>query len=249
MTDAVDVGAETPTPLDVLIRVQDLDTAIAQLQHRRGSLPERAELSAVEAALTALDGRGRELDSQRQELLGRQNALEEQIEGVAGRRRVLEDRLYGARGSAARDLQAMDEEIRHLAQRREELEEQELAVMEEQEPVDVELRGLAEERDRLRSSAETLRRAVADTEAVVDAALSAELPARAELAAGLPKDLADRYESLRSRLGGTGAARLVGNHCDGCHLELPSVEVERVRRLPPGTVATCDQCGRILVRA
>ncbi len=249
MTDAVDVGAETPTPLAVLIRVQDLDTAIAQLQHRRGSLPERAELVAVEAALAALDGRGRELDGQRQELLGRQNALEEQIEGVAGRRRTLEDRLYGARGSAARDLQAMDEEIRHLAERRDELEEQELTLMEEQEPIDGELATLAAERGRLQSSAEVLRRAVADAETVVDAELAAELVARSELAAGLPDDLADRYESLRSRLGGVGAARLVGNHCGGCHLELPSVEVERVRRLPPGTVATCDQCGRILVRA
>jgi uncharacterized protein len=249
MTDAVETGAGPATPLDVLIRVQDRDTVIAQLQHRRANLPERIELGTVEAALAASEGRRRELEGPRQELLGRQAELEAQIEGVAGRRRSLEDRLYGSRGSAARDLQAMDEEIRHLAERRDELEEQELTLMEEQEPLDGELAALAAERSRLQSSADVLRGAVADAETVVDAELAAELVARSELAAGLPNDLADRYESLRSRLGGVGAARLVGNHCGGCHLELPSVEVERVRRLPPGTVATCDQCGRILVRA
>ena len=63
----------------------------------------------------------------------------------------------------------------------------------------------------------------------------------------LPEELAQRYEGLRSRLGGVGAARLVGDRCDGCHLTLPSVEVERIRQLPPDTFATCPQCDRILV--
>ena len=70
---------------------------------------------------------------------------------------------------------------------------------------------------------------------------------RAAEAALLPTALSDRYETLRARLKGTGAARLIGSHCDGCHLELSSVEVETIRALPPGEVATCEQCGRILV--
>jgi hypothetical protein len=70
---------------------------------------------------------------------------------------------------------------------------------------------------------------------------------REALAAGLPEELAQRYETLRSRLGGVGAARLVGDHCDGCHLVLSSVELERIRRLPPGELTTCPECDRILV--
>ena len=45
-----------------------------------------------------------------------------------------------------------------------------------------------------------------------------------------------------------GAARLVGGSCSGCHLVLPSMEVDRIRKAPPDAVITCDQCGRILVR-
>jgi predicted nucleic acid-binding Zn-ribbon protein len=52
---------------------------------------------------------------------------------------------------------------------------------------------------------------------------------------------------LRTRLKGTGAARLIGHRCDGCHLELSSAEVERIRATTPDSVVTCDQCGRILV--
>ena len=60
-------------------------------------------------------------------------------------------------------------------------------------------------------------------------------------------DLLARYEQLRSKLGGTGAARLVGGSCSGCHLTLSSMELDRVRKAPPDAVITCEQCGRILV--
>jgi predicted nucleic acid-binding Zn-ribbon protein len=90
---------------------------------------------------------------------------------------------------------------------------------------------------------------VAEGRAEIDAALGEAVGARATEASLLPTALADRYEALRARLKGTGAARLVGSHCDGCHLELSSVEVEKIRALPPGEVATCEQCGRILVPA
>jgi predicted nucleic acid-binding Zn-ribbon protein len=81
----------------------------------------------------------------------------------------------------------------------------------------------------------------------IDAAIASATGTRAAEAAQLPAALSDRYEKLRARLKGTGAARLIKSHCDGCHLELSSVEVERIRALPPGEVATCEQCGRILV--
>ena len=79
------------------------------------------------------------------------------------------------------------------------------------------------------------------------AAIEAEEAVRAEVAAGLPAELAERYERLRTHLGGVGAARLVGDRCEGCHLTLPSMELERIHHLPADTFATCPQCDRILV--
>ncbi len=63
----------------------------------------------------------------------------------------------------------------------------------------------------------------------------------------MPDNLLATYERLRTRLGGIGVARLVGNHCDGCHLALSAVELDHVRHLPEGEVYTCEQCSRILV--
>jgi len=235
-------------PLAVLLRVQDLDTAITQLQHRRINLAERLELDKAEATLATLAARATDLGARQHELLARQAEMEGQIAALMERRRVLEERMYAARGSASRDLQAMDDEIHHLTQRRAEIEEVELEAMEEQEPIDAELAQLAGERSRLETAIGSLRSAVAAAEGVLAVELSTLESSRALEAARLPAALAERYELLRNRLGGVGAARLEGNRCEGCHLELPSAEVDRIRHLPPGMVVTCDQCGRILVR-
>jgi predicted nucleic acid-binding Zn-ribbon protein len=155
--------------------------------------------------------------------------------------------MYAARGTSARDLQAMSEEVRHLTQRRAELEELELAAMLDQDPIDAELTALDERLAPLQAQADDLRAQVSDGVRDLDAEMAAIARQRATEASQLPTALSDRYETLRARLKGTGAARLIGNHCDGCHLELSSVEVEKIRAIPPGEVATCEQCGRILV--
>jgi predicted nucleic acid-binding Zn-ribbon protein len=236
------------SPFETLLRVQDLDTHLSQLRHRRTALPERVELTEVETALGSLDQRIAEAEGRRGGLLARQAELEQHVAAIDQRRQAIEKRMYSDTASAARDLQAMNEEVHHLESRRSELEDVELELMEEQEPVDRELAELAAERSPLLERVATLQVSVAEAETAVDAELRSAEASRATEAAALPPDLAERYEKLRVRLKGTGAARLIGNRCDGCHLELPSVEVERIRHLPPDEVVTCDQCGRILVR-
>jgi predicted nucleic acid-binding Zn-ribbon protein len=141
----------------------------------------------------------------------------------------------------------MDEEVRHLNRHRAELEEEELVAMVDQEPIDAALAALAARTAPIEEKVSVLRAEVTKGQAEIDGELAAAMAARAAEAAQLPASLSDRYEFLRSRLKGTGAARLIGHHCDGCHLELSAVEVERIRATTPDTVVTCDQCGRILV--
>ncbi len=189
-----------------------------------------------------------EVTARRAELVATQKDLEAQIATVTERRESLEQRMYTATGSSTRDLQAMSEEVRHLGQRRAELEEHELAAMVEQEPIDAELAVLAARLGPLDEQTLRLRAEVAEAATEIDAELAAVTERRAAEAALLPGALAERYETLRQRVkGGIGVARLIGHHCDGCHLALSSVEVERIRHQAPDAVVTCEQCGRILV--
>lgn len=155
--------------------------------------------------------------------------------------------MRSGEGFAARDLEAMDHETQQLAIRQTHYEEEEIALLEEEEPLDEALAGQVEMEERLRAEAEQLEAAITEAETEIGRSLVEEEAARAEEAARLPADLSERYERLR-RVGGVGAARLVGDHCDGCHLTLPSVDVDHIRHLPPDELALCTQCDRILVR-
>jgi uncharacterized protein len=234
-------------PFDVLMVVQAHDIAIDQLRHRIETLPERAELADVKkrqatvgAALAAVAG-------QVDDLAGRQRALEEQIAAAARRRHEIESRMQTGEVSASRDLQAMDKEVHQLESRQAQFEEEEIALLEEEEPLDGVLAAHRAESEALVAEAARLEAAIVEAGKSISESIALEEAARAEDAGGLPADLAERYEVLRSHLGGVGAARLVGDRCDGCHLTLSSVEIERIRRLPPEQFATCPQCDRILV--
>ncbi len=230
-----------------LLVVQDLDTSITQLQHKRAALAERSGLTGLEVELAGLTEEKVALMGRRAELMATQKELEGQIAVVTERRTGIEQRMYAARGSSTRDLQAMDEEVRHLTQRQNELEELELVAMVDQEPIDSELAVLSARSTPVEERVGVLREEVAAGQSEIDQELAAATADRAAAAAELPAALADRYEKLRARMRGTGAARLIGHRCDGCHLELSAVEVDRIRAMPPDTVVTCDSCGRILV--
>jgi uncharacterized protein len=234
-------------PFEVLMEVQRHDTTLDQLRHRSDTLPERAALAELAKRRTRLDRTAGDVQAQVDELAGRQRKLEEHIAATAKRRHEIEQRMQSGTISASRDLQAMDHEVHQLSDRQSHLEEDELVLLEEQEPLDSQLGELRAELASLSVEADRLATAIAGAEADIEGSISSEEAQRKELATALPEELSRRYEVLRSRLGGVGAARLVGDRCDGCHLTLPSVEVERIRHLPPDEFATCTQCDRILV--
>ena len=113
--------------------------------------------------------------------------------------------MYAATGSSGRDLQAMSDEVRHLTDRRSELEEQELVSMMDQDPIEAELAALQERATPLEQQADELRARLAAAQREIDDALAEATEARSAAAAQVPTALADRYETLRARLKGTGA--------------------------------------------
>ena len=84
--------------------------------------------------------------------------------------------------------------------------------------------------------------------AEIDAELDRLVAERAAAVGSVPDDLMAAYEPLRSSLGGVAVARLLGSRCEGCHLEIPSAELEEVRRAPEDALVHCPECMRILVR-
>jgi hypothetical protein len=234
--------------LDDLLAVQEHDTVIDQLKHRRSSMPERAALREVEAARVALAAELAVAVAARDEVASRQAALERDIATSEARIAEIDKRLYSGSVSASRDLQAMQHEIDSIKHRVSTLEDSALAAMEEWEPLDAAVAALEARDAELVASGVALASGIAEAEASIDAELAAEVEARSAAASLVDAALVASYEQLRSRLDGIGAARLEHGTCMGCRMKLPATELDRLKREPADAVVHCDQCGRILVR-
>lgn len=236
------------TSLDTLLAVQERDTTLDQLEHRRATLPERARLTEIAARLADLDRKLVELGQRRDEVIKRQEGHEQELQASEKRIADIERRMYSGEVSATRDLLAMTGEVDSLRKRCSGLEDVALEAIEEREQLDAEVANLEERRRAVLAEGDEVHASLQQAEAQIDAEVAVERSQRDEHASGLPAELVAEYERLRQRLDGIGAARLVGPSCTGCHLTLPATEIDRIKRLDPTVVVYCDQCGRILVR-
>lgn len=229
-----------------LLDLQAIDTALAQLAHRRRSLPELAELEALARELSALEDERVRAQVAVDDLDRDIARLEKDIEQVRARKSKDEARLASGSGPA-RELTAIQHELVSLNRRQSDLEDAELELMEQRETAqgvldDVERR-IAEARDR-RVAAEQRR-----DESLAEIAKEEEFKrsARQPLAGDLPADLVALYDRIREDTG-LGAALLTGARCGGCRLELAGADLARIRKAAPDDVVRCEECRRILVR-
>ncbi|MEY2447048.1 MAG: uncharacterized protein QOH79_524 [Acidimicrobiaceae bacterium] len=236
------------TALEDLLTVQALDTTTDQLLHRRSHLPERAELATAQTQLRTLERQMGQLQEQRDELTRNEKRLEDEIAMVRDKSTQTDKKLYSGTVNVPRELTALQEEMEALARRQRQLEDQELDLMELAEPLDAQLVTLGTQRAQLDEQAIGLTARIAEEEVVIDGELADAVAKRAQAVVGVPAELLTEYESLRHALGGIGVARLSGNRCEGCHLTLSAVDVDRIRRAPDDEIPHCTECNRLLVR-
>lgn len=233
---------------DQLLALQELDLRIHQLHHRRATLPELAALEANGAEQAALADSQAEVVAAHKGLVRRQHLLEDEISQVTDRAAGHEANLYSGSINNPRELQALQDDIDSLRRRQRTLEDQDLELMEEIEPLVAQLAAMDAASQALELAASQLRAALDSAASDIDAELAEATNQRITAAAAIDDAVVGDYEQLRGQLGGIAVARLVGNACGGCHLSLPAVELDRIRRLGPDTRVVCDECGRILVR-
>jgi uncharacterized protein len=237
------------TRWDSLLTVQEHDTHADQLIHRSQTLPARGRLAELESKVAAVDARIADVDSRRADLTKSQQRLEDEISSLRTKAQQADKQLYSGATNNPRELQALQDDIDSIKRRITRLEDDELEIMELLEPVDAERAGLLAERDRIDQDAARLRAELAEAETEIEAELRSVREQRAAAAAEVPDDLWAEYDRLRAQLGGVAIARLVGSTCQGCHLGLSAVEVDRIRHLSPDEIVHCEECGRLLVRS
>jgi predicted nucleic acid-binding Zn-ribbon protein len=233
--------------LEQLLSIQEHDTGLEQLRHRREHLPEQAELTGIAERESSVATRRSEIDVRHEELSRDQKRHEDEIASIEAKIAEVDRQLYGGTVSAPRELQALQDEIAALRRRADDLETELLEILTDREPVDDTIAALDAEAATLADQRADAESRLAAAQAAVDVEIAAEDDARRAAAESVPPERLAEYEALRSRLGGIAIARLVGTSCGACHLSLSAVDIDRIRKMSVDEPATCEECGRMLV--
>ena len=172
-------GRGPMTALDQLLEVQRHDTRADQIRHRRANLPERAALAEREAERAKAERELSTTSARRDELQAEQDRIEGEVAKAKERIAVVDGKLYGGATSNPRELQALQDEVASLGRRVSLLEDSELEVMEQLEPVEAASANQQAAIERLGADIERLGMELTAAEAELDVDLAdVERPSR-----------------------------------------------------------------------
>ena len=231
-----------------LLDLQTVDTKLAQLGHRRQTLPEHGVIAKLQTRRSALASDLIAAETTISDLELEQTKAETDLEPV--RERLSRNQVRIANGTVAdpKALSSMVDEVSHLKKRISDLEDAELDVMEQ-------LEAAVTDRETLRGRIAQVDNDLVETTAERDrqlAALDGEMGGlraeRAGLAPLIPPDLLTLYDRIGASHGGVGAAELRQRRCTGCQLEINAADLRAFSAAPEDEVLRCEECGRILIR-
>ncbi|RKR74001.1 zinc ribbon domain-containing protein [Frondihabitans australicus] len=235
----------SPADQALLLDLQQLDTSLQQLAHRARRLPENAALEAIEkqtaelrARLTAEEGTAE--DAQRE--LSR---IESDVAMVEAREKRDRDRLQAT--SSQKDIQALEQELASLANRRSDLEDAELEVMERVEQHTAVVAATRAELDEMQATRENTLAVRDDALGGIDSERKQATANRETIAAKVPAELLALYERQRERYG-VGASHLRARVSSASGVELTGSDLAAVRAAAPDDVLLCPDSQAVLVR-
>ena len=232
-------------PARPLLDVQELDTAIDRLAARIRALEAGEDASTALAEANEAERVLGELRLRLDELSRDQSRFEHEIDSMSQKEAAEERRLYDGSVANARELDSIRHEVENLKKRRSDREDELLGLMEVRDEVEGRERTAAERSAALRSRVDEVEGAAAEELSRLTSELREKTEARAGLASSLDPELLELYEDLRPQKRGVAAVSLVDGVCQGCHEQLSSVYLDRLKRVEGPK--RCEHCRRILV--
>lgn len=237
----------TPEEQRQLYELQEIDTAIRLLQHRRTNLPEQKALDENAETLSKITAEYAQRRERLETLELQQKRHEDEVAVVESRRKSEDNRMYSGLITSEKELEALRGEVTSLRNRKRDLEDALLEIMEEREELDGAVAALKDRHTELSTQVDALAAARDEAATEIDAELTERRTARGDAAKVLSEEIRKHYEDLLHRKAGLAVASLDGTTCTGCRLQLTVIELEELRETTQRGIAKCAQCGRILV--
>ena len=230
-----------------LIELQRVDSHIQNLKIKLKNLPEVEQLQAIDTRITAGEELLKSAEMEMGDIEVELKRSEIEVEQVTDRIKKDENRLNAGQGSP-KELEQMQHEIATLQKRKSDLEDGELEIMIRFDAAKAKVATLKSDDAGLKQLRVELQARFDEATKSISEEIEVEESKRAAQITNIESALIELYEKIRNSAGGVGAALLIGNTCDGCHLSITPVELEKIKAQPEDEVVRCEECRRILVR-
>ncbi len=237
----------TPAHQALLIQLQKLDTEISQLNYQLTNLPEHEQIVAIHTRIENGTVEKQVVENELEDVNIELRRSEVDVEAVTDRLAKDENRLNAGMGTP-KELEQIQHEIGTLKKRQSELEDGELEIMLRKDAVQKRLDELTSDEDGLKKLEVELQSRIDLQTKELNVVIASRAEDRMKLAPQIDSELVALYEKIRGNADGVGAAILIGNKCDGCHMVITAVELDKIKGLPDDEVCRCEECRRILVR-
>ena len=230
-----------------LIELQRIDSAILAAQVKLNSLPEREQITAIHTRIAAGAIEIASAEAELADVAIDLRRSEVDVEQVADRMTKDENRLSSGTGTP-KELEQLQHELATLAKRKAELEDTELEIMMRHDAAKEKVATFKSDEEGLKKLELELNIRLENAATDCTREIQLQQSARTLVIPKIEEPLLALYEKIRASEYGVGAALLIGNKCDGCHLIINAVEIERIKSLATDEVLRCEDCRRILVR-
>lgn len=230
---------------EALLEVQRLDTEIGRIDRKLAALPEAEQLAAAEMELSAIRSAESGAASRLRDEERVQQRLEQELAGLSEKAQRERAKLMGGSVTNPKELAGLEEEVRSLERRADEVETR---LLEQMETVEAAASGRRQAAEALGVATEAEARAReaynAERKRLMDERAGLE-EQRACAAKDVGEALMSRYEKLRGQLRGVAVGKLEKDTCSACRVELPSSERDRIAGADE--LERCPECRRLLV--
>lgn len=234
----------TPNQLQDLLELNALDRQILKTRAEAENLGKDAryvklqeDLKASSAEFIAANNRidGLKLELQRMK-----------VDVDLVNKRIAKDQASLRTTSVVKDAQGLQHELKTLERRQGELEEQELAIMEQQEEAENALKTVVSLRTEIETELKAVIAELNHEKAKLVSGLELSAGTRKQLAERLPKELVEHYETKRKR--GIPIGRLLHSECGACRMSISATNLAVLVKAPVDDLVYCPDCNAILVR-
>jgi predicted nucleic acid-binding Zn-ribbon protein len=226
--------------IEKLLILQDRDRKImrtkeelARIEPERRSLQENA--AAAQAGMEAAKTRAKQVESERKELELQVESKKSQIERYA---------LQQFQTKKNEEYRALAQQIETCKSDIVQLEDQQLALMEQAESLQKEAAAAARQADEARKAAEQQLKDLTAREQALRAALGGLESNREQLTEAIDDRVLHQYERLLRHKGDNVVVGIQHGVCGGCHMKFPVQLVVSCQAAKD--LVTCPNCGRIL---